>query len=234
MNCEEFDTRLNEILDRRALPQADRELAAHAGECGRCRQEMVGFALLADTAAWRLAPAAPAETARRVQARFNLRRRGRTWGWAALAASLLAAAWLGIRAGQPGARGSAAQGPVAADANRRVDPDVKTARTPGARQHDAPPRHGAPGLGMIARASTDRYLDLARQTSRTVTEAVDSLSLPADAAPQKAAADDWTRQVASGLKPLTDSTAGAFDFLLSALPEDRPAAGPDAAAPSDL
>jgi hypothetical protein len=38
MRCEQFETRLNDVLDLRGDPRRDRPLAAHAAVCGDCRR----------------------------------------------------------------------------------------------------------------------------------------------------------------------------------------------------
>ena len=38
MQCHEFETRMQSVLDARQAPQADAQLAGHAAECGDCRQ----------------------------------------------------------------------------------------------------------------------------------------------------------------------------------------------------
>lgn len=38
MRCSRLETRLNDLLDRRADPRSDAELVAHAAECPRCRR----------------------------------------------------------------------------------------------------------------------------------------------------------------------------------------------------
>lgn len=40
MQCEIFETRLNQILDRRQRPETDNELLAHAQECEACRDAL--------------------------------------------------------------------------------------------------------------------------------------------------------------------------------------------------
>jgi hypothetical protein len=42
MHCREFESRLNDILDDRGQPRADRQLAAHAEACDPCRQLLEG------------------------------------------------------------------------------------------------------------------------------------------------------------------------------------------------
>ncbi len=46
MQCREFDDRMNDVLDRRQVPERDALLLRHAGECLPCRQTLHGQAAL--------------------------------------------------------------------------------------------------------------------------------------------------------------------------------------------
>ena len=46
MQCREFDDRMNDVLDRRQVPERDALLLRHAGECLPCRQTLCGQAAL--------------------------------------------------------------------------------------------------------------------------------------------------------------------------------------------
>ena len=46
MRCQEFEDRMNDVLDQRALPERDPLLVRHAGECASCRQLLSGQAAL--------------------------------------------------------------------------------------------------------------------------------------------------------------------------------------------
>jgi anti-sigma factor RsiW len=60
-HCEEFETRLNDLLDRRIAPDDDSQLCSHARRCRECAELM--SAHLAVTAALKdLPPEAPDET----------------------------------------------------------------------------------------------------------------------------------------------------------------------------
>jgi hypothetical protein len=46
MRCPEFEDRMNDVLDQRALPESDALLRHHAAECAACRQLLDGQAVL--------------------------------------------------------------------------------------------------------------------------------------------------------------------------------------------
>jgi hypothetical protein len=63
MRCDEFETRLNELLDRRIAPDDDSTLCSHAHRCRKCADSMAAH--LAVTAALRdLPPESPDEAFR--------------------------------------------------------------------------------------------------------------------------------------------------------------------------
>src|SRR5262245_32036158 len=46
MRCDNFEIRLNEVLDQRGSPSEDRELRAHAQSCATCRDLLIGQQLV--------------------------------------------------------------------------------------------------------------------------------------------------------------------------------------------
>ncbi len=95
MHCVRFEMRLNELLDERASPAADRELLDHAQDCPECAELLAGHELLV-SGLGRLEPSVAPEFSVRVAAQFTERSR-RSWRgrWigtiAALAAGLMMA-----------------------------------------------------------------------------------------------------------------------------------------------
>jgi hypothetical protein len=96
MQCEEFEPRINELLDERQQPRADARLAEHARECAACADMLAGYEQTLDI----VRGAAPLEMdtdpAAEIVARVQLatRRRMRLWTTVvplAVAASLLIA-----------------------------------------------------------------------------------------------------------------------------------------------
>lgn len=51
MRCDQFEDRLNDVLDRRDDPRRDASLTAHAAECRQCRNLASAYAMLTDGAA---------------------------------------------------------------------------------------------------------------------------------------------------------------------------------------
>ena len=41
MRCDDFDMRLQHVMDRRRVPDQDRLLREHAAECVRCRRQLL-------------------------------------------------------------------------------------------------------------------------------------------------------------------------------------------------
>ncbi|HEY2148833.1 MAG TPA: hypothetical protein VGH32_12910 [Pirellulales bacterium] len=95
MHCVRFEMRLNELLDERASPEADRELLDHAQDCSPCAQLLAGHELIFNGLE-RFEPSVPLDFSVRVAAQFADRSR-RSWRgrWigsvTALAAGLLLA-----------------------------------------------------------------------------------------------------------------------------------------------
>lgn len=100
MRCEEFESRLNEILDRRRHPRSDAELWLHANSCSECGELLAGYQTLLSGLRRRAAAAAPADMPTRVQLQLaHPRRRG---AWRDRAPLALVAAALVLAAALPG------------------------------------------------------------------------------------------------------------------------------------
>ncbi len=63
MHCDQFETRLNDLLDRRISPDDDATLCAHAQRCPACADSMAAYLSLT-TAIQKLPPDSPDETFR--------------------------------------------------------------------------------------------------------------------------------------------------------------------------
>lgn len=229
MNCEGFESRLQDLLDRRVSIDGDEELSAHAANCESCRRELGAYTALLEAVAQMPRPEPRPDLVARVLAdvaaphddRPELRRPAlsRMIAYAfAVAAALLVAAfpvyllWSGNDGGQEIADGHQA---VPAMSEERADPPI----------------------GDLAREVGDRYTSLVSETQENYAEL--ALLLPG-VRPRKAANTDaaepqveatsrprvesrgWVDDMAEGLKPVTTSTAGAFSFLLEALPSEVP------------
>lgn len=75
MQCERFERRLHQLLDRRLPPEADSELLAHAHVCGGCREQLEAQQALLDALDLLETPDASAGFAERVVVRHVKQRR---------------------------------------------------------------------------------------------------------------------------------------------------------------
>jgi len=208
MNREAFETRVQEILDRRQSPAKDAELlrAAEANpELGRLLQayDLCGTFR-------RPRPSPSVDLAQRVltdirQAPARPEQRLPAWfaPFIAVAATLLIATTISWQSHQATNAGVA---PVAPQANA-------TAQAKPAQR---------PGLDRLSRQAAANYRELAASTGRSLNSAL-SVMQPSPK-PEVAAAkpapsqDDWLRSVPGGLRPLSNSTSGAVSSLLRVVP----------------
>ena len=95
MQCEEFEERLNAVLDERREPGWDAELRLHCETCGQCRDLAAAYGLLVEASRWPADLEAPPDMAARVLA--ELRPRPASWRASSIAtAALVTAAGLMI------------------------------------------------------------------------------------------------------------------------------------------
>lgn len=225
MRCDEFEARLNDLLDRRRDLGGDAALTNHADGCPQCRRLWQSYENLFSELAWLERPAPADDLPERVVValRDSPRTQNRYWlsaVWAAAAAVAVAVAL--DQGGQPVDLGV----PLAADLPPAVSvaPPVLNEAAPGGAELPA---------GLLARQATARYADLARDTQAVFTDvaalwpssAVAGLPAVNDAE-QVAVASQVDPAVenpmAAGLKPLADSTAGTMSYLLDILPLGTP------------
>ncbi len=208
MNREAFESRVQEILDRRQSPSSDAELmrAAEASpELGRLLQAYDLFGSIR-----RPRPAPSADLTQRVlsevrQAPTRPDRRLPAWfaPFVAVAATLLIATTISWQSSQPT---GAAVAPIApkGDATAQVRPTER------------------PGLDRLSREAAANYRELAATTGRSLNSALSVMQAPprtADAASKPAPSqNDWLRAVPGGLRPLSNSTSGAVSSLLRVVP----------------
>jgi hypothetical protein len=213
MRCTEFEARLNEVLDERGTLDQDAALSEHAGQCADCRETAASLGLVlagVDQLPW---PRASDDLAERViedwQPRHVLRfTPARVLVSAmAIAASLLIGTllWRALHQQQPtGQANQLAHSPVAARSDSLPKGDPATVADP-------------------ARAETDAYWQLARETQRSLASALRTVPGSLDENSENSAADEsgsddrWV-EVRAGLEPLTRGTAGAFNSLWQILP----------------
>lgn len=226
MRCEDFEVRLNDVLDERRTLASDAALAEHARRCGACGELARGYEELLAGLSHELPPA-PAWLAERAveeallkspgdQARSRFVERLPLF---ALAASVLVAAgvmwWNGSRQPLPNKRPS--ENWVV---GRAAGPPESKGR-PGGPPHDMQSRRN-PNLQSAAKLADDG----ARQTAETAPAVVSRMPggtddanadvagvLPGtDWAPAGA---HWAQEVADGLRPVTRPTVGAISGFLN-------------------
>jgi hypothetical protein len=236
MRCDEFEDRLQERLDQRLAPWADGELTAHAAQCPACRATWTSLIAATDAVAGHPRPAPSAELTRRVMAeisgipavsveRASSMRRIIQVAAMALAASLLVALGLALWPGDRAANNAPVATVPRVEDPAEEDPHPEDTgnmdpRNVDVRPEDAPP---APRAAMDGEGTAPVAAPM-----REVRAALAEAWLLAPASPVAAASstgDDaavvgWGDELATGLRPLADSTADAFSFLLAALPED--------------
>jgi hypothetical protein len=205
MQCHEFESRAHELLDARFPPADDPAIADHAAQCPACRAALSDLTSLIETVAVHPRPVGRADLAARVltDLRAHPRKPAARWVVLATAASLLVAAAVAIWS-------VVDQRPVA-----NTSP---VSKFPPAAVDNQPPN---------AAATTD--------LSGTLSDAW--LLAPGISAVESPSADDpatsgWGGELAAGLSPLADSTADAWDFLMTALP-GADGTGPNGSAPPD-
>jgi hypothetical protein len=215
MQCEEFEDRLNAVLDERRRPEWDVELRLHAETCPECRELATAYDAMLDGFYALVTPEPPADLATRVWAdipgRPSVARRASTAATAlAMAAGLLIVAV-----------------PMMRDTQRQQAPKL-TAQAP----HRSRPRVGlvagalqaqaAPTSATLEADGGDPYSSLAKESGEglaTIIRFVPGIGASDDA--DVATQDDehtWAEQMEEGLKPVTASVSETFHLLMRALP----------------
>ncbi|MHB1036048.1 MAG: anti-sigma factor family protein [Pirellulales bacterium] len=199
MQCAEFRTLLNRLLDQRRPPESDARLRSHARECSECHAFLAAHeALLSglkglpmpepeDGLAERvLLELRPARPARRLLYRFVM-------PLAAAAAVVVVLTPLWRSAWQN------STGPARPSVDRvvRSEPKAHSPAVGGA---------VAPRTRTFAE-SGEQYAALARETGESLAAVVRQSHRPR-----------WMQQVASGLKPLASPAKPAFNAVLRAIP----------------
>jgi hypothetical protein len=222
MQCEEFEDRLNALLDERQRPEADVELRLHCEACLDCRQLAAAYARLLDGFCALATPESAGDIADRVLADLqpppSPRRR-----FAVATMSLAAAAGLLIAV-------------VPLVRSDRRAPHVSPSKTSVAIANQAGSHAGGtlesldvnqlpivPELLALRTASPDAYAGLAKETGQGLATVV--LYVPGIGGSKgivDASGEDepaWAVQMSEGLKPITDSVAETVNLLLRALPD---------------
>jgi len=203
MRCDEFETRLNDLLDRRVLPETDAGLCAHARKCATCgglleAQELLfeGLSALKPTEASDMSAAVLAAVRQSSRPIKSVRWDGaRTWfPWVAAA---------GIMIGM---------GALLSRLPNRIE-NNQLAVTPN------------PEL-VVPRAENrhpihPEYVKIVQDTGETVALALRWPGVPLDDANVVGPDEDtpeWVEEVTNGIRPLTRSMGAALDAVRSSIP----------------
>ncbi len=197
MQCAEFRTRLNRLLDQRR-PLSDARLQSHARQCPECHAWLAGHeALLSGLAGLPMPEPAddlpervlgqlrPARPARRLVYRLVM-----PLAAAAAVVFIVTPMWRAARqnhvapAGPSAERVAGTQPTTHAPAGKSVAPRSRTFAEPG-----------------------EQYAAIARETGESLAAVVRQSHRPR-----------WMQQVASGLKPLASPAKPAFNAVLRAIP----------------
>jgi hypothetical protein len=231
VRCDEFEIRLNELLDQRLRPESDVRLGQHARRCGKCRELSTSYqAVLAGLQNIRRAGRFPASNS----AKHAWPRRMTAAAAAAAVLASVVGPWVWF------ARRSPDAWPLASVVQERT--------TPGAVKTGHGPRQAVPGrvetgatrrldagfavstigpyrvLARETQASLSVALQLvpglgqtdahARETAPPTSPRVETMQPPAE----------WAQGLKDGLTPVTRPAAGVFSpFLeLLSLPDEDP------------
>jgi hypothetical protein len=218
MQCEEFEDRLNAVLDERRRPAWDDELRLHCETCTACRQTAAAYDAMLDGFYALAAPDAPDDMALRVVAEMRADR-PQARRWAAAVGALATAAVVLVVVGPLVRRGPQAPTPAA-------KPLANLASVAPAKQLPVEQIPLVPGLLSIAAAPEgDPYAGLAKETGQGLATVI--LYVPGvggsrgiiDAEGAGGAGEPaWAVQMSEGLKPITNSVTETFDLLLRSLP----------------
>jgi hypothetical protein len=236
MQCEEFEDRLNVVLDERKRPEADAELRLHCETCPECRQMAAAYGLLLDGFCALVSRDATTDMAVRVLAEMQPPvLRSRRWsvatatrstvalatGALALAAGLLIAIVpLARWSSQTAPTRSQVQGTLAAHSLTSSGPSpavmlpVDLKRLPIVRE-----------LLALRDEHEDPYAELAKESGQGLARAVlfvpgigGSKSIVSLAEAKRPSDPAWAVQLSEGLRPISDSVAATFSLMLRSVP----------------
>lgn len=208
MRCEEFETRLNQVLDDRRPLSSAGDIQTHARECGDCRELARGYEALLSGLARQVAPPTPSLLTARVLDELAAagleRQRARLLRFPQRAAVLsLAAASLLLALGLAWMYHSRR---LVLDAPGRV----------GGQESIAQARQPSRSKWQTARTAE-------RQAAEFAMERIDRQEKPSAEQNVQASPDtdwappgvEWAQDVADGLQPVTEPTVGAINGFLN-------------------
>jgi hypothetical protein len=223
MQCEEFEERINAVLDERRRPEWDAELGLHCETCAECRRLAESYDHLLDGFYALTTPEISDDLALRVlvdlkHERPAHRRAGRIAAVLATAAALLIAV-------VPLASNRNAKQVATTEATPKVASKANAAQAPLAELPLVPEL-----ISMTSSTKGDPYAGLAKGTGQGLANVM--LYVPGiggskgimDVPPTVAKEATWTKPVSEGLRPITNTVAETFDLLIESLPVSQLAA----------
>lgn len=225
MKCEDFELRINDLLDARRRPDDDVELAQAAENDVELRAILESYTALVDAIDHCARPACPAGFAAAVLSRYQdqlpresdlepqpriLALPKRSWYWGAAAAVVCVASLPLLSRFLPTGR-------IAGVAPRpAMSSPVPVATATIGVADDGSTAQRLRGYASTVRRTGAAIADLALLMPDLPLQSQVSLESPAEE--EKS---DVVEQVTQGFEPLTDSAVGAIDFLFKVLPARR-------------
>lgn len=220
MRCEEFEDRLNAVLDERRRPEWDDELRLHCDSCAECRHLAASYDVLLDSFYALATPNAPADMGLRVLAELGPTPTA-TRRWTAAAAALAMAACVLIVVG-PLLRGPST-GQPSAPTSARLDSVAEAA--PSAPQSLGELPLVPEWLSVAEASGSDPYAGLAKETGQSLANVFlyvpgigGSKGIIDVEAAGGAGEPAWAVQMSEGLKPITESVTETVYLLLRIVP----------------
>ncbi|MEX0939284.1 MAG: hypothetical protein WDZ59_15585 [Pirellulales bacterium] len=208
MQCEKFESQLNEVLDRRAMVENEAELVRHARVCDRCGELLAGYETLLDGVELLHVPEINVDLGERVVAELARDRASAgAWRSPAVIGGLFALAAALMLAAVP----LALWGPGGGSADQVVERATAADRQPGEPVTALP---GNSSLADVPTLAVDRLCYDAGQAMARLPRYADAV-LRVD-----------------GIRPLTNSVTYAIDSLRSTL-TDRPRPAESTDSPAD-
>jgi len=231
MKSDEFESRINDLLDRRIAPTSDPEIVEAAQASAELRAVLASYATMMLGVERLAVPACPANLAEQVVGRLREERRApaatilslpqRTWYLTAAAAAVVLAAIPLIRmlVEPPTVAVNQLPAPAAvapiASAPAEIVPSVETGPADVAKRQVAAKRLA--GYADMVRRTGVAIADLALLMPELPLQSELPSAVPSESTEQEEA--DMVEQVGQGFEPLANSAVGALDFLFKVLPQ---------------
>lgn len=224
MQCEEFESRINQLLDEREPPRADARVADHARECVACADVLASYGQVLDIVGSAVPLEMDANPTAQIIAQVQLaaRRRRRLWTTLvplAVAASLLIALvpLIKMRLDRRDVEVVNLQTPAPVTpvvSPREVDPAGAGSPQPPLPTDD---RQGVDIVRMAIEVN-EALAGLTDRLSKTPTDDPSPQPAP-DVAPNASPEGrEWLRNINDRLKPLADTMAAALSAMGRTLP----------------